>query len=96
MFGRANSAKIERMANPLVQKTIPSLSDDRRKLIGRTHLAARAKALAGFYIRSLSPGQALRGWPCADITEQWVERHKRFIAMFESILAAPGAETLKR
>jgi hypothetical protein len=83
------------MANPLVQKTIPSLSDDRRKLIEDT-LAQERKRLQDFTSGRFRLGKRYEDGPWLDITEQWVERHKRLIAMFESILAAPGAATLKR
>lgn len=83
------------MANPLVQKTIPSLSDDRRKLIEDT-LAQERKRLQDFTSGRFRLGKRSEDGPWLDITEQWVERHKRLIAMFESILAAPGAATLKR
>ena len=83
------------MATPLAHNTITSFWDDRRKQI-EDSLAQERKRLQDFTSGRFRLGKRSEDGPWLDITEQWVERHKRFIAMFESILAAPGAATLKR
>jgi hypothetical protein len=73
------------MANP--SGNSPSFWDDRRKQI-EAGLAQERKRLQDFESGRLRMGQRSGDGPWRDVTEQWLERHKRIIATFESVLAA--------
>jgi hypothetical protein len=51
-------------------------------------LAQERKRLQDFESGRLRVGQRSDDDPWRDVTEEWVKRHKRLIAMFESVLAA--------
>jgi hypothetical protein len=83
------------MANPLGQNTMPSLWDDRRKQIEDT-LAQERMRLQDFTSGRFRLGKRSEDGPWLDVTEQWVERHKRLILTFESVLAALNGEAIAK
>ena len=83
------------MPNSLLQNASQSLGDDRRKQIEDT-LAQERKRLQDFTLGRFRLGKRSEDGPWLDITEQWVERHKRLILMFESVLAALNGEPIAK
>ncbi len=82
------------MANPLGQNSILSSLEDRRKQIEDT-VAQERKRLQDFTSGRFRMGKRSEDGPWLDVTEQWVERHKRLILTFESVLAALNSEAIK-
>ena len=75
------------MANPSASGTPVSFWYDRRRLI-RAGLARERKNLEDFESGRLRMGRRSEDGPWLDITEQWVENHRRIIETFESVLDA--------
>jgi hypothetical protein len=60
---------------------------DRRKQV-KAGLAQEQKNLEDFASGRLRMGQRSGDGPWRDVTEQWLEHHRRIIDTFESVLAA--------
>jgi hypothetical protein len=75
------------MANPLPPGIPPSFWDDYRKRY-EAELDQARKDLAPLEAGEQRIGTRTGSGPWRDITQDWIEHHKRTIAKFEAILAA--------